>query len=142
MTLCARWLLTARTGDGAAEDTAREEEGGRRGAVRREIGVHDMPGMETNRPKGPRRARRYGRFIVVDAAVCHGKPVFRGTRGFVADVIEQVEAGMPREAIQAEWRGTVSAEAISRGRSASPSRDDPVVRQYCAQRGDRASGLS
>jgi uncharacterized protein (DUF433 family) len=35
-----------------------------------------------------------GRFIITDPKVCHGKPVFRGTRIFVSDVGEMVAEGM------------------------------------------------
>ena len=32
----------------------------------------------------------YGRHIVSDPEICHGKPTFRDTRILVADVLEQV----------------------------------------------------
>ncbi len=54
-----------------------------------------------------------GRYIVVDPAVCHGRPTFRGTRILVADVLEQVASGLAWEAIVDEWRGAVSREAIA-----------------------------
>ncbi len=54
-----------------------------------------------------------GRFIVADPAICHGQPTFRGTRILVADVLEQVAAGVAWEVIIKEWRGNVSSEAIS-----------------------------
>ena len=54
-----------------------------------------------------------GRFIVADHAICHGQPTFRGTRILVADVLEQVAAGMAWETIIEEWRGNVSSDAIS-----------------------------
>jgi uncharacterized protein (DUF433 family) len=53
------------------------------------------------------------RHIVVDPAICHGRPTFRGTRILVADVLEQVASGMTWEAIIEEWRGSVSKEAIA-----------------------------
>lgn len=59
------------------------------------------------------RTRTVGRFIVADPAVCHGEPVFRGTRILVADVLEQVASGMAWEAIVEEWRGSVTPEAIA-----------------------------
>ena len=40
-----------------------------------------------------------GRYIVADPAISHGEPTFRGTRIFVADVLEQVANGMAWEAI-------------------------------------------
>lgn len=57
--------------------------------------------------------RMIGRFIVADPAICHGQPTFRGTRILVADVLEQVAAGIAWETIVEEWRGDVSSDAIS-----------------------------
>jgi uncharacterized protein (DUF433 family) len=54
-----------------------------------------------------------GRHIVADPAICHGQPTIRGTRILVADVLEQVAAGMAWEAITDEWRGQVPREAIA-----------------------------
>jgi uncharacterized protein (DUF433 family) len=54
-----------------------------------------------------------GRYIVVDSAICHGEPTFRGTRILVADVLEQVASGMAWEAIIEEWRGALTKEAIA-----------------------------
>jgi uncharacterized protein (DUF433 family) len=57
--------------------------------------------------------RMTGRFIVADPAICHGQPTFRGTRVMVADVLEQVAAGIAWETIAEEYRGDVSADSIS-----------------------------
>lgn len=57
--------------------------------------------------------RSYGRHIVADPKICHGKVTFRGTRIFVADVLDDVAKGRPWEAISARWGGKVSSEAIS-----------------------------
>lgn len=54
-----------------------------------------------------------GRYIVTDPEICHGKPTFRGTRIFVADVLEQVADGLAWESIIEEWRGSISYEAIA-----------------------------
>ena len=62
--------------------------------------------------KAEHEARFLGRRIVADSAICHGKPTFRGTRVLVADVLEQVAAGMAWEMIVEEWSGSVSVEAI------------------------------
>ena len=35
-----------------------------------------------------------GRYIVTDPNICHGQPTFRGTRIFVADVLDQVASVM------------------------------------------------
>jgi uncharacterized protein (DUF433 family) len=53
-----------------------------------------------------------GRYIVVDPAICHGEPTFRGTRILVVDVLDQVARGMAWEAIIEEWRGALTREAI------------------------------
>ena len=54
-----------------------------------------------------------GQFIVADPAICHGKPTFVGTRIMVAQVLRQVAKGMAWDAIAAEWRGSVTHEAIA-----------------------------
>jgi uncharacterized protein (DUF433 family) len=57
--------------------------------------------------------RILGRFIVVDPKVCHGQPTFRGTRVFVADVLDQVARGLDWETIIEEWNGSITHEAIA-----------------------------
>ena len=59
-----------------------------------------------------RKAKLLGRYIVIDPEICHGKPTFRGTRVLVADVLDQVAAGMAWETIIDEWNGSISKEAI------------------------------
>jgi len=54
-----------------------------------------------------------GRYMVADPDICHGKPTFRGTRILVADVLDQVAAGLAWESIIEEWRGSISHEAIA-----------------------------
>ncbi len=54
-----------------------------------------------------------GRYIITDENICHGQPVFRGTRILVADVLEQVANDMAWEAIIEEWRGSLTKEAIA-----------------------------
>jgi uncharacterized protein (DUF433 family) len=62
----------------------------------------------------PRTQRKLlGRYIVADPAICHGKPTFLGTRIMVAQVLKQVAKGMPWERITAEWRGSVTKDAIA-----------------------------
>ena len=53
------------------------------------------------------------RYIVADPQICHGQPTFRGTRIFVADVLEQVASGMAWDTIVEEWRGDITKEAIA-----------------------------
>jgi uncharacterized protein (DUF433 family) len=60
-----------------------------------------------------RTMKTYGRYIVADPEVCHGKLTFRGTRILVQDVLDQVAAGLAWETIIEEWRGSVSEPAIS-----------------------------
>ena len=54
-----------------------------------------------------------GRYIIADPRVCHGKPVFAGTRIMVWQVLEQVATGMAWDTIVDEWRGAVSKDAIA-----------------------------
>ena len=54
-----------------------------------------------------------GCFVVADPRICHGQPTFSGTRVLVADVLEQVASGVAWESIVAEWRGSVSKDAIA-----------------------------
>ena len=62
----------------------------------------------------PRMQRQIlGLYIIVDPEICHGKPTFLGTRIMVAQVLKQVAKGMPWDDITAEWRGTVTREAIA-----------------------------
>ena len=62
--------------------------------------------------KQARKPQLIGRHIVADPKICHGKPTFRGTRVLVADVLDQVAAGMAWETIIDEWNGSISKEAI------------------------------
>ena len=62
--------------------------------------------------KSSSKSKALGRSIVADPQICHGKPTFRGTRVLVADVLEQVAAGMAWESIIEEWNGNISKEAI------------------------------
>ncbi len=58
-------------------------------------------------------SKALGRYIIVDPAICHGQPVFRGTRILVADVLEQLASGMSWEAIIEEWHGALTKQAIA-----------------------------
>jgi len=59
------------------------------------------------------RRKALGRFIVADPRICHGQPVFKGTRVLVADVLELVASGMAWEAIADEWDGRIPSAAIA-----------------------------
>ncbi len=61
----------------------------------------------------------YGRYIVSDPEICHGKPTFRGTRIMVSDVLEQVADGLAWETIIEEWRDSITEEAIAEAVSLS-----------------------
>jgi uncharacterized protein (DUF433 family) len=50
--------------------------------------------MESIRLRKNQKPQILGRFIIADSKVCHGKPVFRGTRVFVSDVLAMVAEGM------------------------------------------------
>ena len=55
-----------------------------------------------------------GQYIVADSAICHGKPTFKGTRVFVADVLADVERGLSWDFILQRWGGgKLSKEAVS-----------------------------
>lgn len=61
-----------------------------------------------------RTQRKYlGRHVIVDPAICHGKPTFLGTRIMVSQVLKQVAKGMSWDAITAEWRGDITKEALA-----------------------------
>ena len=59
------------------------------------------------------KRKMIGRYIVSDPEVCHGKPTFRGTRIMVWQVLEEVADGMVWDAIEDEWRGRVTKDAIA-----------------------------
>ena len=61
----------------------------------------------------------YGRYIVSDPRICHGKPTFRGTRILVADVLEQIADGLDWETIIEEWHNSITKEAIAEAVSLS-----------------------
>jgi uncharacterized protein (DUF433 family) len=96
--------------------------GGSRGRVFWLRAGHRFIVLVYNHPSGTAVAKRkqhqmtkgmIGRFVVADPTICHGQPTFRGTRILVADVLEQVAAGVAWETIVEEWRGNVSSDAIS-----------------------------
>ena len=60
-----------------------------------------------------KKAVTYGRFIVADPKVCHGKLTFKGTRIFVADVLDMVAQGNTWEYIIEQWHGNITHDAIS-----------------------------
>ena len=73
--------------------------------------------------------RRF-KWIVVDPNVCHGKPMFRGTRVLVSDVLEMLASGMTIEEVLEEYPQltremilealALAAELLKRGRRVIP----------------------
>ena len=64
-----------------------------------------------------------GRYIVADPMISHGKPTFKGTRVFVADVLADVERGLSWDFIVGRWGGVkitkaAITEAVRLARSA------------------------
>jgi uncharacterized protein (DUF433 family) len=59
------------------------------------------------------QVRYFGKHIVADPRICHGKLTFRGTRIMVRQVLGQVERGMGWSSIVEAWGGDVPREAIA-----------------------------
>jgi uncharacterized protein (DUF433 family) len=59
------------------------------------------------------KTKRYGRHIVADPRICHGKLTFRGTRLLVSDVLELVAARMEWDEIIRQCHGSISRSAIA-----------------------------
>lgn len=43
------------------------------------------------------------KWIIINPKICHGKPVFRGTRVLVSDVLEMLASGMSIEGVLKEY---------------------------------------
>jgi len=43
------------------------------------------------------------KWIIINPKICHGKPVFRGTRVLVSDVLEILASGMSIEGVLKEY---------------------------------------
>ena len=59
-----------------------------------------------------RERKTYGKYIVSDPEICHGKLSFTGTRIFVDDVLDMVAEGLSWNYIQEQWHGAIKKEAI------------------------------
>lgn len=57
--------------------------------------------------------REFGKYIVADPEICHGKLTFKGTRIFVRDVVEMVAEGLDWDTIIKEWDGVINHDAIA-----------------------------
>jgi uncharacterized protein (DUF433 family) len=78
----------------------------------------------------------FGRYIVADPKIGHGKLTFRGTRILVSGVLEQVAEGLTWGEIVEQWGGDVPRAAIAEAvrlahealqLSVAESRLDPFV---------------
>ena len=82
-----------------------------------------------------------GRYIVVDPAICHGKPTFKGTRVFVADVLADVERGLSWDFIVRRWGGgkitkagaTAADDFLSKATERCNADDDMHADEFSAQ---------
>lgn len=72
------------------------------------------------------------KWIVVDPEICHGKPVFKGTRILVSDVLEMLAAGMSIEEILKEYPQL--SEEMIRECNAEISKNLKEA-DYCSKRG-------
>lgn len=51
--------------------------------------------------------------IIVNPKVCHGKPVVRGTRVMVSDILDLLEAGKSFDEITRDYFPTIAREDIA-----------------------------
>lgn len=58
------------------------------------------------------KRKMYGKYIVADPEICHGKLTFVGTRIFVQDVLDMVADGLDWDTIIEEWHSSITKEAI------------------------------
>jgi uncharacterized protein (DUF433 family) len=63
--------------------------------------------------KRARKRKVFGKYVVADPKICHGRLTFLGTRIFVKDVLELVASGMPWRRIIQECHGSITEEAIA-----------------------------
>jgi uncharacterized protein (DUF433 family) len=54
-----------------------------------------------------------GQYIVADPKICHGKPIFKGTRIMVWQILDELAHGMTPEDIVKAWDGRVPRKAIA-----------------------------
>jgi uncharacterized protein (DUF433 family) len=55
----------------------------------------------------------FGKYIVADPDICHGKPTYKGSRVMVWQVLEALEDGESWDDIMQAWPGAVTREAIA-----------------------------
>ena len=72
-----------------------------------------MATSEAVQPESPEvEVKEFGKYIVADPRICHGKLTIRGTRILVSVILEQVARGTDWDTIVRDWRGKVPREAI------------------------------
>lgn len=54
----------------------------------------------------------FGKYIVVDDEICHGKPTFKGTRILVSDVIELLATGLSIKEIIRDYYPSLNEDMI------------------------------
>lgn len=54
-----------------------------------------------------------GNYLAVDTRVCSGRLIFKGARILVSDAMELIEAGYSPEAVAQQYRGAITADAVS-----------------------------
>jgi uncharacterized protein (DUF433 family) len=59
------------------------------------------------------KRKLFGKYIVADPKICHGKLTFLGTRILVKDVLDLVATGMPWSRIIKECHGGITEEALA-----------------------------
>jgi uncharacterized protein (DUF433 family) len=70
--------------------------------------------MKNSKPIKRKGLIELGEHIVADPEICHGKVTFRGTRIFVADVLEDLERGDSWDEIIHRWgEGRLTRPAIA-----------------------------
>ena len=63
--------------------------------------------------KRARKRKVFGKYVIADPKICHGRLTFLGTRIFVKDVLEMVACGMPWNRIIKECHRSITEEAIA-----------------------------
>ena len=91
-----------------------------------------MKNGKRRKPNRPTERAELGRYIVADSEICHGKPTFKGTRAFVADVLADVERGLSWDFIIHRWGGgkipkAAIAEAVHLARHALLNEDGSLA---------------
>lgn len=84
------------------------------------------------RPWKTKKRKLFGKYIVADPKICHGKITFLGTRIFVQDVLDMAAEGMDWDTIVKECHGHITLEAIAEavqlaGRAFMEHADDYAV---------------